>query len=152
MGNVLVYGVRHLRTRQNIYAEDGNNCHEMPANLRRETPRIPFVRATEAKAHIKDDADAALKRRSPTATQSVTGPHNHDRRVLCQKGGLVRALPWKSGPSGPRQRRKIIYTLQRLREPTLTYSALSPAPPPSRIEVRGCAAERGFCVIVTSVT
>jgi len=90
MGNVLVYGVRHLRTRQNIYAEDGNNCHEMPANLRRETPRTPFVRATEAKAHIKDDADAALKRRSSTATQSVTGPHNHDRRVLCQKGGLVR--------------------------------------------------------------
>ena len=44
------------------------------ANLRRELPRIPFVRATGAKAHIKDDADAALKRRSSTATQSVTGP------------------------------------------------------------------------------
>jgi len=40
------------------------------ANLRRELPRIPFVSASGAKAQIKDDADAALKRRSSTVTSS----------------------------------------------------------------------------------
>jgi predicted helicase len=43
------------------------------ANLRRELPRIPFVSAAGAKAQTKDNADAALKRRSSTALPTNAG-------------------------------------------------------------------------------
>ncbi len=42
------------------------------ANFCRELPRIPFAGTSGAKAQVKDDADAALKRRSSTDTPSAS--------------------------------------------------------------------------------
>jgi hypothetical protein len=88
-----------------IYAvlHDPEYRERYAANLRRELPRIPFVIATGAKAQIKDDADAELKRRFPR--------RRHHPLAIAQVRNPSLAALWKSGPSGPRHRSKMIPAL-----------------------------------------
>jgi Type ISP C-terminal specificity domain len=105
------------------------------ANLRRELRRIPFVSPTGAKAQIKEDADAALKRRSSTNASSSVGATIAESSARVNASANDTRLrnhlmesPWKSGPSGPRWRTKMIHALQRLWHPTSTPSAPLSAP------------------------
>src|SRR5439155_13836818 len=63
------------------------------ANLRRELPRIPFAGTSGAKAQIKDDADAALKRRSSTGTPQETQRDDSQANRPAKLGGAGSGAP-----------------------------------------------------------
>src|SRR5208337_1540830 len=74
------------------------------ANLRRELPRIPFASATGAKALGETANDAALKRRSSTASLQIDGATVHARATVEERHFRAALASKKSralAPEGP---------------------------------------------------
>ncbi len=86
-----VYAVLHHPEYRERYA----------ANLRRELPRIPFVGTSGAKAQVKNDTDAALKRRSSTAVSSSDVSSSDTNVALKRRSSTNAEVRGENSPKRP---------------------------------------------------